>query len=157
MKAIQIEEFGGPEVLSHVELPDPDARRGRGPGRGRPRSGVNFADTHATRNDYLAEQALPLVPGAEISGRTPDGRRVAAILGSGGYAEKAVVPEALLIPVPDEVDDDQAAALLLQGLTAMALVRTAPGSRRARRSSSRPPPAAPARSRCSSPSAPGRR
>ncbi len=87
------------------------------------RSGINFADTHATRNDYLAEQQLPLTPGAEISGRTPDGRRVAAILGTGGYAEKVVVPESFLIPVPDEVDDDQAAALLLQGLTAIALVR----------------------------------
>lgn len=122
MKAIQIEEFGGPEVLSHVELPDPT------PGEGEvlvevARSGINFADTHATRNDYLAEQALPLVPGAEISGRTPDGRRVAAILGSGAYAQKAVVPEAMLIPVPDEVSDDQAAALLLQGLTAIGLVR----------------------------------
>jgi NADPH2:quinone reductase len=122
MKAIQIEEFGGPEVLSHVDLPDPT------PGEGEvlvevARSGINFADTHATRNDYLAEQALPLVPGAEISGRTPDGRRVAAILGSGAYAQKAVVPEAMLIPVPDEVSDDQAAALLLQGLTAIGLVR----------------------------------
>jgi NADPH2:quinone reductase len=86
------------------------------------RAGVNFADTHATRNDYLAEQSLPLIPGAEISGRTADGRRVAALVGSGGYAEKVVVPEALLIPIPDEVDDDQAAAMLLQGLTAMALV-----------------------------------
>lgn len=122
MKAIQIEEFGGPEVLRHVEVDDPV------PAEGEvlievARSGINFADTHATRNDYLAEQTLPLVPGAEISGRTPDGRRVAAILGSGGYADKAVVPEALLVPVPDEVDDDQAAALLLQGLTAVALVR----------------------------------
>jgi NADPH:quinone reductase len=122
MKAIQIEEFGGPDVLKHVELPDPE------PGEGEvlvevARSGINFADTHATRNDYLAEQALPLVPAAEISGRTPDGRRVAAILASGCYAEKVVAPEAFLVPVPDEVDDDRAAALLLQGLTAMALVR----------------------------------
>jgi NADPH:quinone reductase len=121
VKAIQIEEFGGPEVLRHVELPDPV------PGEGEvlievARSGINFADTHATRNDYLAEQALPLVPGAEISGRTPDGRRVASILASGGYAQKALAPESWLVPVPDEVDDDQAAALLLQGLTAMALV-----------------------------------
>ena len=122
MKAIQIEEFGGPEVLRHVELDVPT------PGDGEvlvevARSGINFADTHATRNDYLAEQALPLVPGAEISGRTPDGRRVAALLASGGYAEKVAVPEALLVPVPDQVDDDQAAAMLLQGLTAMALVQ----------------------------------
>jgi NADPH2:quinone reductase len=122
MKAIQIREFGGPEVFEHVDLEEPT------PGEGEvlvevARSGVNFADTHSTRNDYLAEQSLPLVPGAEISGRTPDGRRVAALLGSGGYAQRVVVPEALLIPVPDEVDDDQAAAMLLQGLTAMALVK----------------------------------
>src|SRR5260221_13830382 len=125
MKAIQIKEFGGPEVLELVEVDDPV------PGEGEvvvevARAGVNFADTHATRNDYLAEQSLPLVPGAEISGRTPDGRRVVALSGSGGYAEKVVVPEALLIPIPDEVDDDQAAAMLLQGLTAMALVRGCP-------------------------------
>jgi NADPH2:quinone reductase len=122
MKAIQIQEFGGPDMLEYVDLPDPT------PGDGEvvveiARSGVNFADTHATRNDYLAEQSLPLVPGAEIAGRTADGRRVAALLGSGGYAEKAVVPESLLVPLPDEVDDDQAAAMLLQGLTALALVK----------------------------------
>jgi NADPH2:quinone reductase len=122
MKAIQIEEFGGPEVLRYVDVPDPE------PGEGEvlvevARSGVNFADTHATRNDYLAEQQLPLVPGGEISGRTPDGRRVAALLGGGGYAQKVAVPEAHLIPLPDQIDDDQAAALLLQGLTAVALVK----------------------------------
>jgi NADPH2:quinone reductase len=122
MKAIQIEEFGGPEVLRHGDVPDPV------PGEGEvlidvARSGINFADTHATRNDYLAEQALPLIPGAEVCGRTPDGRRVAAILPSGAYAEKVAAHEATLIPVPDEVSDDQAAALLLQGLTAIGLVR----------------------------------
>jgi NADPH2:quinone reductase len=122
MKAIQIKEFGGPEVLEHVELPDPE------PGEGEvlvevARSGINFADTHATRDDYLAKQALPLIPGGEVSGRTEDGRRVAALLMNGGYAEKVAVHEAALIPIPDEVDDDQAAALLLQGLTAMALVQ----------------------------------
>ena len=121
MKAIQIQEFGGPEQLGLVEVDDPAA------GAGEvvveiARSGINFADTHATRNDYLAEQSLPLIPGAEVSGRTADGRRVVALLGSGGYAEKVAVPESMLIPVPDEVDDDQAAGLLLQGLTAQALV-----------------------------------
>lgn len=122
MQAVQIEEFGGPEVLRHGDVPDPE------PGEGEvvvevARGGINFADTHATRNDYLAEQELPLIPGAEISGRTPDGRRVAAILPAGGYAERVAAHEAMLVPVPDEVDDDRAAALLLQGLTAMALVR----------------------------------
>jgi NADPH2:quinone reductase len=121
VKAIQLEEFGGPEVLKHVDVPDPE------PGDGEvvvdvARSGVNFADTHATRNDYLAEQTLPMIPGGEISGRTPDGRRVAAMLGTGGYAQKVAVPEAWVVPVPDEVDDDQAAGLLLQGMTAHLLL-----------------------------------
>jgi NADPH2:quinone reductase len=122
MRAIQIEEFGGADAMKLVELPDPE------PADGQvvvdvARAGVNFADTHVTRNDYLAEQTLPLVPGGEISGRTPDGRRVAALLMNGGYAEKVAVPEAALVPIPDEVSDDQAAALLLQGLTARSLLR----------------------------------
>jgi NADPH2:quinone reductase len=121
MKAIQIQEFGGPEVFGYVDVDDPVAGEGEVVVEVA-RSGINFADTHSTRNDYLAEQQLPLIPGAEISGRTADGRRVVALLGSGGYAQKVAVPESLLIPVPDAVDDDQAAAMLLQGLTAMALV-----------------------------------
>jgi len=121
VKAVQIKEFGGPEVLEHTELPDPE------PGDGEvlvdvARAGINFADTHVTRNDYLADQQLPMVPGGEISGTTPDGKRVAALLMNGGYAERVAVPEAALVPVPDEVDDDQAAALLLQGLTARSLL-----------------------------------
>ena len=117
------------------------------------RAGINFADTHATRNDYLAKQSLPLIPGGEVAGRTPDGRRVAALLANGGYAQKVAVHEAVLVPVPDEVSDDQAAALLLQGLTARSLLRVSArleegesvvvaGAR----------PGAPARSPCSSPS-----
>jgi NADPH2:quinone reductase len=121
VKAIQIEEFGGPEQMKVAELADPE------PADGMvvvdvARSGVNFADTHAIRNDYLAEQALPLVPGGEISGTTSDGRRVAAMLGGGGYAQKVAVPEAFLVPVPDEVNDDEAAGLLLQGVTAHCLL-----------------------------------
>jgi NADPH:quinone reductase len=121
VKAIQIEEFGGPEQLKLVEVPDPQ------PSDGMvvvdvARSGMNWADTHAIRNDYLAEQELPLIPGAEIAGTTPDGRRVAALMNNGGYAQKAAVPEALLVPIPDEVTDDQAAGLLLQGMTAHALL-----------------------------------
>src|SRR5215469_7347264 len=121
MKAIQIEEFGGPEVLRYVELPDPNPKLGEVV-LNVERSGVNFADTHASRNDYLAEQTLPLIPGAEASGQLSDGRRVVTLLGSGGYAEKVAVPEAQLIELPDGVDYDQAAGGLLQGLTAMALV-----------------------------------
>jgi NADPH:quinone reductase len=121
VKAIQLREFGGADAFEYVELDDPT------PGEGEvlievTRCGVNFADTHSTRNDYLSPQELPLIPGAEVAGRTADGRRVAALVGNGGYAERVVVPESLTIPVPDEVDDEQAAGALLQGLTAMALV-----------------------------------
>jgi NADPH2:quinone reductase len=121
MKAIQIEEFGGPEVLQYVDVADPSPKLSEIVVNIK-RIGVNFADTHASRNDYLAEQTLPLIPGAEISGQTNDGRRVAVLLGSGGYAEKVAVPQAQMIELPPEVDYDQAAGGLLQGLTAMALV-----------------------------------
>jgi len=122
VRAIQLREFGGADAFEYVELDEPT------PGEGEvlievTRSGVNFADTHSTRNDYLAAQELPLIPGAEVAGRTADGRRVAALVGNGGYAERVVVPEALTIPIPDEVDDEQAAGALLQGLTAIALVK----------------------------------
>ena len=121
MKAIQIEEFGGPEVLQYTDLADPNPKLAEVVINVK-RSGVNFADTHASRNDYLAEQTLPLIPGAEAAGQLNDGRRVVALLGSGGYAEKVAVQQAQLIELPDGVDYDQAAGGLLQGLTAMALV-----------------------------------
>ena len=122
MRAVQIDEFGGPEVLEIVELPDPQ------PGEGEvvvevARAGMNFADTHQRENDYLAKAELPLIPGGEIVGKTPDGRRVAAMLMNGGYAEKVAVPRASLVAVPDDVSDDQAAGVLLQGLTAWTLLR----------------------------------
>jgi NADPH2:quinone reductase len=121
MKAIQIEEFGGPEVLQYVDVADPSPKLSEIVVNIK-RIGVNFADTHASRNDYLAEQTLPLIPGTEISGQTNDGRRVAVLLGSGGYAEKVAVPQAQMIELPPQVDYDQAAGGLLQGLTALALV-----------------------------------
>jgi NADPH2:quinone reductase len=121
VKAIQIEEFGGPEQMKLVELPDPEPEDGMVI-VDVARSGINFADTHQIRNDYLAEQTLPMIPGGEVSGTTPDGRRVAAVLGGGGYAQKVAVPEPWLVPVPDEVSDEQAAGLLLQGMTAQALL-----------------------------------
>jgi NADPH2:quinone reductase len=121
MKAIQIDEFGGPEVLDYRDIPDPSPKLAEIVVNVK-RSGINFADTHASRNDYLAEQSLPLIPGAEIAGQTNDGRRVVALVGTGGYAEKVAVPQAQLIELPEGVDYDQAAGGLLQGLTALALV-----------------------------------
>jgi NADPH2:quinone reductase len=124
MRAIQQREFGGPEVLELVELPPPE------PGDGQvlirvSRAGMNFADTHQRRNDYLAAQELPLVPGGEVAGvREDTGERVVALCGTGGYAEYAVAPAALTFPIPDGVDDGTALALVIQGLTAWHLYRT---------------------------------
>ncbi len=124
MRAIQMSEYGGPEVLRLVELPVPE------PGPGEviirvARAGLNFADTHRRTNTYLAKDVLPLVPGAEVAGvREDTGERVVALLGAGGYAEYAVAPGALTFPIPEGVSDETALALVLQGLTAWHLYRT---------------------------------
>ena len=122
MRAVQITEFGGPEVLRVADLPDPEAREGETIVEVE-RAGINFADTHQRHNHYLAKAELPLIPGAEVAGRTADGRRVAAVISSGGYAERVSVPDTALVDVPDGVGLDEAAAVLLQGLTAWALLR----------------------------------
>ncbi|HEU5030714.1 MAG TPA: NADPH:quinone oxidoreductase family protein [Spirillospora sp.] len=122
MRAIQITEFGGPEVLTVTELPDPVA----GPGHllvDVARAGINYADTHQAENSYLSESTLPMVPGGEVVGTTPDGRRVVALVGTGGYAEKAVAPEALAWDVPDGVDDVTALGMIVQGASAWVLLR----------------------------------
>lgn len=124
MRAIQMSEYGGPEVLQLVELPVPE------PGDGEvlvrvTRAGLNFADTHRRTDSYLARDELPLVPGSEVAGvREDTGERVVALCGSGGYAEYATAPGALTFPIPDGVDDESALALVLQGLTAWHLYRT---------------------------------
>lgn len=123
MRCIQISRFGGPEVLEQVELPDPE------PAPGRhvvdvTAAGVNFADTHQTEDSYLAPQRLPLVPGAEFAGTTPDGTRVVGLLPGGGYAEKVLAPEALTWPIPEGVADGAALAVVLQGVTAWHALRT---------------------------------
>jgi NADPH2:quinone reductase len=122
MRAVRIDEWGGPEVLRLVEdAPRPEPAPGETLIRVT-RAGVNFADTHARENSYLARYELPLIPGAEVAGTTEDGRRVAAIVGTGGYAEW--VTARAPIPIPDGVSDGEALALALQGLTAWHLYRT---------------------------------
>ena len=123
MRAVQIEEFGGPEVLQVVDMPKPE------PGDGEvlievSRAGMNFADTHQRENSYLARYEVPLVLGGEVAGRTEDGQRVIALLANGGYAEYAVAPREMVYPVPDGLDDATALALLIQGLTAWHLLKT---------------------------------
>lgn len=123
MRAIQIRDFGGPEVLELVEVPDPTPTDGF-PNVAVSAAGVNYADTHQTDNSYLSATTLPTIPGSEVAGRTDDGRRVAAIVGTGGYAEKALAPSGLMVDIPDGVSDGKAVALLVQGLTAWHLLRT---------------------------------
>jgi NADPH2:quinone reductase len=125
VRAIRISEFGGPEVLELVEdAPVPE------PGDGHvlvhvSRAGVNFADTHARENTYLARYVLPLIPGAEVAGVVEGtGQRVVSLVGTGGYAEYVAAHEATTFPIEDGVSDATALALLLQGLTAWHLYRT---------------------------------
>lgn len=118
-------EFGGPEVLELVELPVPE------PGPEQvlikvARAGLNFADTHTRTNSYVRKATLPLVPGGEVAGvREDTGERVVALVGDGGYAEYAIAPRELVYPIPDELDEGAALALIIQGLTAWHLYRTA--------------------------------
>lgn len=133
MKAIRVEEFGDPSVLKLVEIERP------APGDGEvlievKSAGVNYADTMRRRNQYLEETPLPFVPGSEVAGEVAEvgagvedaqeGDRIVTLLGIGGYAGYAVAPAQNLIPVPDGMDFDEAAAIPLQGLTAYHVLRT---------------------------------
>ena len=136
MRAIEQRGFGGVDALTLAEVADP------APADGElliqvSRAGVNFTDLQLrtiglqTMVDAggapgrVGPDDLPIVPGGEVAGTTSDGRRVVALCGTGGYAELAVAPRALTSPVPDDVTDDEAVALLVQGLTAWYLLRRA--------------------------------
>ncbi|MFI6578042.1 quinone oxidoreductase family protein [Nocardiopsis sp. NPDC050513] len=131
MRAIVIEEHGGPEVLRLTETDDPR------PGPGEvlvdvTARGVNFIDVYQREGQY--DVPLPYIPGMEAAGVVAAlgegvdglaaGQRVAWAMAPGGYADRAVVKASLVVPVPDAVTDEQAAALLLQGFTAHYLTRT---------------------------------
>ena len=125
MKAIQISETGGPEVLKLAELPIPQP----GPGQVLIRveaTGVNFIEIYFRKGTYKA--ALPLVPGSEAAGTVEElgpgvtgftaGDAVASVSVLGSYAEYALAPAAGLVKVPEGVTMEQAAAAMLQGMTA---------------------------------------
>jgi len=125
MKAIQIHETGGPEVLKLAELPIPQP----GPGQVLIRVeavGVNFIEVYFRKGVYKA--ALPLTPGSEAAGTVEElgpgvpgfaaGDAVASVSVLGSYAEYALVPAAQLVKVPAGLSMEQAAAALLQGMTA---------------------------------------
>ena len=122
-RAIQITATGGPEVLTPVDLPDPQ------PGPGEllvdvAAAGVNFIDTYERRGIYPVD--LPFVLGQEGAGRVAAlgaggtdgfavGDRVVWANIHGGYAERAVVPASAAVPVPEAVPDDVAVGAFLQG------------------------------------------
>jgi len=133
VRAIQITEFGGPEVLKLVELPTPEPASGEALIRVT-RAGINFADTHTRTNSYVQKATLPLIPGGEVAGvvveappgaAVKEGQRVVALTGDGGYAEYATAPAERCYPIPDDLEDGVAVALTIQGLTAWHLYRTA--------------------------------
>ncbi|UVE95488.1 quinone oxidoreductase [Dietzia sp. B32] len=138
MRAIEISGHGGPEVLTPVEVDTPSP----GPGEVLVRTtavGVNYIDTYFREGIYSRE--LPFVPGSEGTGvveevgeGTPDlvvGDRVAWCQVPGSYAQYVVAPAESLVTVPEGVDDEVAASMLLQGLTAHYLItdthRAVPG------------------------------
>ena len=127
MRAIVVRQHGQPEVLQIAEMPDPR------PGPGEllvdvAASGVNFMDIYQRQGNPPYASGLPYVPGAEGAGTVAaagpqvqgfaDGDRVAWTGGPGSYAERVVVPAGRAVPVPDGVDLQVAAAVMLQGLTA---------------------------------------
>lgn len=125
MRAIQVTRFGGPEVLELVDIDDPRVPSGYHLVDVEA-CGVNFADTHAVENTYLRGHKLPFVPGSEVIGRLPDGRRMCGFtIGMGGYAERAAIDLGASFEVPVGVSDTAALSLLVQGLTAWHLVHTA--------------------------------
>jgi NADPH:quinone reductase len=118
-------EFGGPEVLRLVELPMPEPEPGEVLIRVS-RAGMNFADVHTRTNSYVQKASLPLVPGREVAGvREDTGERVIALVPGGGYAQYAKASADLVAAIPDGLDDGAALALMVQGLTAWHLYRTA--------------------------------
>jgi NADPH:quinone reductase len=131
VRAIQISETGGPEVLKLAELPAPE------PGPGEVvvevgAAGVNYIDTYHRGGVYPMD--LPFVPGLEGAGRVTAlgagvtdlavGDRVAWSDTLGTYAEAVAVPADKAVPVPEGVSDELAVGALLQGMTAWFLVNT---------------------------------
>ncbi|ALG08935.1 quinone oxidoreductase family protein [Kibdelosporangium phytohabitans] len=126
MRAILIDRLGGPEQLRITDQPDPRP----GPGEIRVAvavAGVNFMDT-GTRRMGPPDGRIPVVPGVEGAGRVVElgegatglsvGDRVAWTYVYGSYAEQLVMPVDHAVPVPDDISDEAAASIMLQGLTA---------------------------------------
>ena len=125
MRAIQVSQVGGPEVLTLVEVPVPSPKPNEAVVQIK-FAGVNFIDVYLREGRYSA--LLPFINGQEASGVVTEvgeevtnvkrGDRVAYTGAVGSYAEYAAVPANRLVRIPDELDFEQAAAAMLQGMTA---------------------------------------
>src|SRR5271165_663762 len=125
MKAIQVKQVGGPEVMEIVELPIPHPKPNEAVVK-LTASGVNFIDVYFREGRY--KTPLPFIPGQEGAGvvtavgadvkSVKVGDRVAWSGPLGSYAEYAAQPADRLVPVPQGVTDQQAASAMLQGMTA---------------------------------------
>ncbi|MBS8264088.1 NADPH:quinone oxidoreductase family protein [Mesobacillus boroniphilus] len=133
MKAIQLKEFGGPEVLQLVEL-ERQVPTGHQVLIEVHAIGVNYADTARREGQYVVPTKLPFIPGAEIAGvvvetgesvtNVQPGDRIVTLIESGGYAEFALADSRGLIPLQDNMGFEQAVALPLQGLSAYHILKT---------------------------------
>jgi NADPH2:quinone reductase len=131
MKAIQVSQPGGPEALTLVDLPLPKPKANEAVVK-LGAVGVNFIDVYFREGRYPA--ALPFVDGQEGAGVVTEvgsevsslkpGDRVAYTGALGSYAEYQAVPADRLVRVPANLDDRQAAAAMLQGMTAHYLVKS---------------------------------
>src|SRR5580658_101613 len=125
MKAIQVKQVGGPEAMEVVEMPVPQPKANEAVVK-LAASGVNFIDVYHREGRYKV--ALPFIPGQEGAGIVAEvgaevksvkaGDRVAWSGPMGSYAEYAALPADRLVPIPEDVSDQQAAAAMLQGMTA---------------------------------------
>jgi NADPH2:quinone reductase len=139
MRAVRLSRFGGPEVLEIVETPTPAPQPGEVLVRVQA-SGINFFEILMRQDRYAVTPELPMVLGVEAAGviealgdgvTSPAvGTRVAVPLfamgRSGGYADYVVADAASVVPLPDELSFEDATALMVQGLTALHLVRQSP-------------------------------
>ncbi|KAK2594773.1 hypothetical protein QQS21_007520 [Conoideocrella luteorostrata] len=128
MKAIQISQTGGPEVLQHKDIPVPTLSRNQILVKN-DFIGVNFIDTYFRTGLYPAQ--FPLTLGREAAGTVvasqsdvPVGTRV-AYMGNATYAQYSAVDAANAVKVPEKLTTEQAAAVYLQGLTAWTFIREA--------------------------------
>ena len=126
MRTVRIQQYGGPEVLEFAQAEDPVASPGHVVVEVAA-AGVNFVDTHMREGRSLYPTPLPTVLGLEGAGVVSEvgegadlriGDRIAWSSVLGSYAERVAVPAAKAVPVPDEIDLEIAAAVILQGITA---------------------------------------